>query len=71
MPTDEVKNPNSPDQGAKTPKEPTAEDFLKKINELGEQMGFGLAAQIVPYLQDNGAYSFKAVINIIKLEKKK
>lgn len=73
MPTDEVKNPNTPDQGAKTPatKEPTPEEFLKRINQIGEEMGFGLVATLEPYLQDNGAYSIKTKINIVKLEKKK
>ena len=59
---------NSPEQ-PKTPQGPTPQEFLEKVDDLGKEMGYGLAPSIEPYLQDNGAYAFKAKINIVKVDK--
>lgn len=66
---DEKKDVNLPLQAPKNPPPSNLELFLKELDEIGKKYGYGLAGVIEPYLQDNGAYSFKARITPIELPK--
>lgn len=48
-----------------------AKMFLDEVEALGKKYGYGFASIIEPFLQDNGAYSFKTKIVVVELPKEK
>ncbi len=47
-------------------KEYTPQDFMTSLEIISRRMGYSLDHSIEPFKQDNGSYSFKVIVSVVK-----